>query len=385
MTHDSSTAARPSGAGAPGPDDDRVRATWFTNLSIRTKVVVLLALVVIAVVGASASAVARMSQIAATTRSVQTISTEVVSRIAVVEREVVEAQLLATQAAATDDAAERRRLADLAAESDAVLEEAAASFEAGTEGIVVPGWDEFRSSWATWLDLRADRLPTGGGAVPAGAPTLSDPDAEAAVAAALAGLDQADTDSDAYLEGMAAASEATVQRATRSLLLVQGVGLAVVIVFGLLTSRTIRRQVAEVRRSVEAMAEGDLTVEPRVDSTDELGGMARSLASAQQSLRSTMAGVVGAAQQVASASAALTTSSERVAAGSDETSAQAGAVAAAAEQVSRNVQTVAAGAEQMGASIREIAQNASQAAKVAGQATDVAQATNDQVTRLGES
>ena len=41
--------------------------------------------------------------------------------------------------------------------------------------------------------------------------------------------------------------------------------------------------------------------------------------------------------------------------------------------------------EQMGASIREIAQNASQAAKVAGQATDAAAATNEQVSRLGTS
>ncbi|TKR23844.1 EAL domain-containing protein [Cellulomonas hominis] len=39
----------------------------------------------------------------------------------------------------------------------------------------------------------------------------------------------------------------------------------------------------------------------------------------------------------------------------------------------------------MGASIREIAQNASQAAKVAGQATDAAAVTNEQVARLGSS
>jgi methyl-accepting chemotaxis protein len=39
----------------------------------------------------------------------------------------------------------------------------------------------------------------------------------------------------------------------------------------------------------------------------------------------------------------------------------------------------------MGASIREIAQNASHAAKVAGQATEAAASTNEQVARLGES
>ena len=39
----------------------------------------------------------------------------------------------------------------------------------------------------------------------------------------------------------------------------------------------------------------------------------------------------------------------------------------------------------MGASIREIAQNSTKAARIAGQATDAAAATNDQVARLGVS
>ena len=85
----------------------------------------------------------------------------------------------------------------------------------------------------------------------------------------------------------------------------------------------------------------------------------------QESLRATMASVVGTAQTLASAAVQMTAASEQVAAGSHETSTQAGVVAAAAEQVSRNVQAVAAGAEEMGVSIQEIARNATEAAKVA--------------------
>ena len=49
------------------------------------------------------------------------------------------------------------------------------------------------------------------------------------------------------------------------------------------------------------------------------------------------------------------------------------------------MQTVAAGSEEMGASIREIAQNATEAARVAAQAVEVADATNATVAKLGES
>ena len=124
-----------------------------------------------------------------------------------------------------------------------------------------------------------------------------------------------------------------------------------------------------VQKSLDALADGDLTVAVEVTSHDEIGRMAASLNTARESLRSTLAGVLETSQTVAAAAEELSASSGQVAAGSDETSAQAGVVAAAAEQVSRNVQAVAAGAEQMGASIREIAQNANLAAKVVGQAT----------------
>ncbi|WP_169166004.1 methyl-accepting chemotaxis protein [Cellulomonas taurus] len=150
----------------------------------------------------------------------------------------------------------------------------------------------------------------------------------------------------------------------------------------------VRRLIGDLRRvqqTVEAIGDGDLTVSVQLDSRDELGRMAGALNEAQGSLRSLMAGVVETSHTVAAAAEELSAASHQVVAGSDQTSAQAGVVAAAAEQVSRNVQTVAAGAEEMGASIREIAQNASQAAKVAGQATDAAAVTNDQVAKLGES
>jgi methyl-accepting chemotaxis protein len=180
----------------------------------------------------------------------------------------------------------------------------------------------------------------------------------------------------------AGSAAATARLVTAAVILV---GAIAAILAGLRTAGSISRSVRAVRRSVDAMAAGDLTVPAQVTSRDEIGEMAGALGTAQESLRSLMSGVVGTAQTVAAAAEELSVASAQVVSGSDETSAQAGVVAAAAEQVSRNVQTVAAGAEQMGASIREIAQNASSAAKVAGQATEAAAVTNDQVARLGAS
>ena len=198
-------------------------------------------------------------------------------------------------------------------------------------------------------------------------------------------LKQVDAEVTAMLRIVAdrAASEArTAMIATVAVLFV---GILLGAGLGALIAKSIRRSVLEVKRAVDAMASGDLTVRPLVRSGDEIGQMARALVAAQDSLRAVIAGVVETAQTVAAAAEELSAANTQVAVGSQETSAQAGVVAAAAEQVSRNVQTVAAGAEQMGASIREIAQNANEAAKVANRATGVVASTNDTVAKLGVS
>jgi methyl-accepting chemotaxis protein len=184
---------------------------------------------------------------------------------------------------------------------------------------------------------------------------------------------------------LAAETDALGARSVLITVLVAVLGALAATGLAYVVARGIVQRIGHVSRSLAAAGDGDLTVPSGVVGQDEIGRLAVDLERTQQSLRGLVSGVVETAQTVAAAAEELSAASTEVVHGSDETSAQAGVVAAAAEQVSRNVQTVAAGAEQMGASIREIAQNASQAAKVATQATDVAAATNDQVTRLGES
>jgi len=186
-------------------------------------------------------------------------------------------------------------------------------------------------------------------------------------------------------QATADAAASTHARARIQLVVVAAAGLIGSILAAWWMTSQMLGAIASLRRSLEALAQGDLTVPAVARTEDEIGQMAHALTRAQDSLRATLAGVGGTAHAVATAAGQLSMANAQVAASSHESSAQAGVVAAAAEQVSRNVQTVAAGAEQMGASIREIAQNANEAAKVANRATSVASATNDTIAKLGLS
>ncbi|MHB1064298.1 MAG: methyl-accepting chemotaxis protein [Georgenia sp.] len=189
----------------------------------------------------------------------------------------------------------------------------------------------------------------------------------------------------AYQRRLADEADATAERGIVAIGVSAIVGTLLALTFGLTIANVVRRPIARVQRSLEAMAEGDLTVGADVTSADELGRMASALGRAQAGLRETIANVVTTSETVASAAEELSASSSQISTTSEETSAQAGVVAAAAEQISQNVQTVAAGAEQMGASIREIAHNVTEAAKVTDHATQVAAGTNETVAKLGTS
>ena len=268
---------------------------------------------------------------------------------------------------------------------DAASADFAATYDEAS-GDVPSNWAAFTSSWDSYRTaVDAEVIPVvmaddrvayaelrAGGLADLGAAMIGD-------------LTDVGDEVSASMATIAAHSEQQATTAIAWIAAILAAGLALTITLGLLIANAICGSVVEVKRAVDAMATGDLTVRPEVRSQDEIGQMAQGLIAAQDALRAVISGVVETAHTVAAAAEELSAANTQVTAAAGESSAQAGVVAAAAEQVSRNVQTVAAGAEQMGASIREIAQNANEAARVASTATQVAATTNATVAKLGVS
>jgi len=165
----------------------------------------------------------------------------------------------------------------------------------------------------------------------------------------------------------------------------------VALTFGLLCSWLVTRSITRpLNVAVAAMrdiaeGEGDLITRLEVRSRDEIGELAHCFNSFLEKMRQTIRTIADNAQSVASSSEELSSVSQQMSSNSEETATQANVVSAASEQVSKNVQTVAAGAEEMSASIKEIAKNTSEAARVAKEAVEVAEKTNQTIAKLGDS
>ena len=163
------------------------------------------------------------------------------------------------------------------------------------------------------------------------------------------------------------------------------VALTCAAVLALLLTRSIVRPLRRVSGVLEQLADGDLTGDAKVVSSDELGQMAATLTRAQASMRVTIETMAGNAAALSGASVELSANTGQIAATAQETAVQAITLSSSAEQVSNNVQTVATGAEQMSVSILEISQNAAHAVRVAASAVYAATDINASMSTLGES
>jgi methyl-accepting chemotaxis protein len=203
--------------------------------------------------------------------------------------------------------------------------------------------------------------------------------------ALMAALDKVSTQADTQ----ANKSMAKLQSAQHRMLeIALGAAILVIAMLGVLLAafvRTVVRPVRVVADALSAVADGDLTQEIKVSSSDEIGQMGGALNTALTSIRRAVTEINEAASSVKASASELSAVSSDMSGSAQATSERAQAASAAAEQVSTSVQTVAAGAEEMGASISEIASNAGDAAAVASEAVTIARDTTSTVTRLGDS
>ncbi len=127
---------------------------------------------------------------------------------------------------------------------------------------------------------------------------------------------------------------------------------------------TIAAPLAELARSAEAMASGDLSAEARVEREDEIGGLAKSFNRMTHSLR-------GLVTQVRESATAVSTESGRLGTASASMSEEARQHERAAFETASSVEKLGASVAEISATARSLAESASQAS-AATSATDAA-------------
>jgi len=182
----------------------------------------------------------------------------------------------------------------------------------------------------------------------------------------------------------------------------------------LMSRRTIAGPLSKVVDALNALADGDTSVDVTVRSKDEIGQVAaafqtfkrttleaRRLADEQAALeqkarqerRQAMfdladeleRGVKSAVEAIAGAATQLHSSSQDMSASAQQTSHQATAVAAASEEASVSVQTVAGAADELGGSIQEISRQMSETDRSVQSAVGKAGKATETVTELSEA
>jgi len=188
-----------------------------------------------------------------------------------------------------------------------------------------------------------------------------------------------------YAAEVSTATTARIAREQRQVVILTLLGTIILIGLATAIRRSVLRPIADVRRGVRKLAEGDLTVSFDASPRDECGEMAADLNLAVASMHDSITKISRSAEALGAAAEELSAVSVQMGSNAEETSAQSGMVSGAAEEVSRSVQTVSVASEELGASIREIAGNAAQAAQAAMNAVQSADRTTSSVARLGAS
>ncbi|MBN9607694.1 MAG: methyl-accepting chemotaxis protein [Actinobacteria bacterium] len=373
----------PAETAHPTPRTSRIGA-WLANRGIRTKILGVLVVFGCVCVAGAGVALATLRGTAADLGAIAQSQQDTLEPVHRIDTLVAQDREAVARAAMTTAPAAKQQWLSAISSTDVEIVRLIDSLGASLQGDA--GWAEFTTAWQEYTRARDTVLmPIVMAGDRAGFEKVDGATVKPLSDRASAGLDRAVSDIATRFDATAHAAVDRATRATVTVLLTFLIGGAIAVILTLLIAQAIRRPLARVQQSLEAMARRDLTVPAGVTSTDEVGRMASALTSAQQNVREVIAAVASSAQAVAASAEELSASTVQISAAAEETFAQAGAVSSASDGVSLNVHTVAAGAEQMDSSIREIAENANEAAKVASSAMSAAEQTNETVARLGAS
>ncbi len=177
-----------------------------------------------------------------------------------------------------------------------------------------------------------------------------------AASAALATLLAAQVDGSARAYAHARGASTASERLTLG---VGALGLAVLVVLGLLLARSIVQPLHAVTRLARTMASGDFSQEVRVDRGGEAGELQRALADMQVQLR-------GLVSRIRQSTDSISTASAEIATGNQDLSSR-------TEQAASSLQQTASSMEQLTGTVKQSADAARQANQLASSASCVAQ------------
>jgi methyl-accepting chemotaxis protein len=160
---------------------------------------------------------------------------------------------------------------------------------------------------------------------------------------------------------------ASVASARTGVLVGIGAAILLAILITLFVVGSITRPLATAVGLLEHVAQGDLTHDVAVTSTDEVGQMLEALKRMMDNVRNTVRDVTSASTNVATGSEEMSSTAEQLSQGSTEQ-------AAAAEETTSAM-------EEMASSIQQSADNARQTDKIASSAAEDAKSSGDAVTR----
>lgn len=179
------------------------------------------------------------------------------------------------------------------------------------------------------------------------------------------------------------------------------VGMAFIVLFALLSTRSIVRPINGIVSALTDLSrgEGDLTARLPILTTDEIGTLAerfnefvgklhemiRHITKGVHTLSSSSADMAKIAQDMSKISSVTSERAKSVSVSAQEMTSSMDSVAAAMEESSMNINTVASGTEEMNVTINEIAQNGGKAIDITRNAVSQVNESTQRMNALSES
>ncbi len=196
-----------------------------------------------------------------------------------------------------------------------------------------------------------------------------------------------------------AGTVASLTASSRNLLIGVGVGVAAGIALTVFLTLALTRPIQRCVVAVQRLAQGDLTAQADVKTSDEIGILANAINTCSTNLRQLVGDLKNSATALLGSAQSLTETSHSQAAAAEETTVQAHTVASAGEelsinsrtmsesaaQITQSTTTVAAAMEEMSSSIQEVARNCAQESEIARKADTQARQTRELMGKLDES